>query len=51
MESLKIISESLGLCLVKKNGGYLLNRGGVTQGIIFDNLIDVAKHLAKKVEV
>lgn len=50
MESLRIIAEALGLSLQKLPSGYRINKGYLTQGIIFSDLESVAKHLAREIK-
>tara|TARA_R110002020_G_scaffold6662_6_gene28237 strand:- start:694 stop:876 length:183 start_codon:yes stop_codon:yes gene_type:complete len=49
MGNLKIIAEALGLSLTKRPSGYQLNKGYNTQGIIFQDLESVTKHLVKEI--
>jgi hypothetical protein len=50
MQNLQVIAMVLGLRITKNSGGYLLNNGGYSMGIQFDNLHRLSIHLASKVK-
>ena len=50
MENLQVIAMVLGLRITKNSAGYLLNKGGYSMGIQFDNLHRLSIHLASKVQ-
>jgi hypothetical protein len=50
MENLQIIAKSLGLIITKVSSGYLLNNGGYSMGMQFDNLESLAKELSRKIK-
>ena len=49
MKNLQVIAMVLGLRITKNSGGYLLNNGGYSMGIQFDNLHSLSIHLAKTI--
>jgi len=50
MDNLQIIARILGLQIKKRSSGYLVNGGGYTSGIEFENLHRVSIHLAKEMD-
>ena len=50
MRNLQVIAMVLGYKITKNSGGYLLNNGGYSMGIQFDNLHSLSIHLASKVQ-